>query len=229
MSVSKLKSNPVLLSDEIINRAKKLGSTLLSDAMNNTGGLDYRIKLVTKGIFMAGTAVTVDMQPGDNLYLHQAIYSGEEGYVIIADGRDHKDNAYLGELMALAAEAIGVEGIVIDGLVRDKRFLESMDLPIYAKGFIPNGPHKDRLGRINQTITCGGVTVQPGDLVVGDEDGVTVVHRNQIQEVFERAEKKLAYEVKRIEEIRNYRDRKQRGDEPGNIEPSWLKEKIETV
>ncbi|MFD1851510.1 RraA family protein [Oceanobacillus bengalensis] len=229
MSALQLKNHSPLLPDEIISRAKKLSSTLLSDAMNGSGAMDYQIKPLTKGSFMVGTAITLELQPGDNLYLHQAIYSGQEGYVIVADGQDHKDNAYLGELMALAAETIGVEGLVIDGLVRDKKVLEALEIPIFARGFVPSGPYKEQRGILNETINCAGVTVNPGDLVFGDEDGITVVPCNLIEEVFERAEKKLAYEVKRIEVINEYLEKKERGEFPDSIEPSWLKEKIETV
>ena len=224
--LNSLNANPVLLPDEVISRAKKLGTTLLSDGMEGKGSLNYLIKPVTKGTSLAGTALTVEMHPGDNLYLHQAIYSGGQGYIIIADGKDHKDNAYLGELMTLAAEAIGLNGIVIDGLVRDKEILNSLIFPIFAKGFIPNGPYKEKPGRINETISCGGVSVQPGDLILGDEDGVVIVPYQRIEEVFEKAEKKLAYEKKRLIEINLYSEKKKRGEYPGTIEPSWLKNKI---
>ncbi|MED4691868.1 RraA family protein [Peribacillus frigoritolerans] len=93
--------------------------------------------------------MTVDMRVGDNLILHQAIYSGKEGFVV-ADGKDHKANAYLGELMAGAANAVGPEGIVIDGLVRDKEALCELGLPVFAKGFTPNGPLKTDLGNLIQ-------------------------------------------------------------------------------
>jgi len=215
-----MKELPELLDDEIINRAKKLNSTLLSDAMGCTGSMDYQIKPVSRGLSVVGTAMTVSLRPGDNLFLHQAIYSGEKGYVLIADGKGHLENAYLGELMAAAAKAIGLEGIIIDGLVRDKATLEDMGYPIFCKGFIPNGPLKDGPGTLNTTVSCGGAVVRPGDLIVGDDDGVVVVPKDLIYDALEKAEKKLAYEEKRIETIANY---------PSNgasLAPPWLKEKI---
>ncbi|MGE6612250.1 RraA family protein [Peribacillus sp. NPDC076916] len=99
-----------------------------------------------------------------------------------------------------------------------------MGFPIFAKGFTPNGPCKDRPG--DATITCGGVTVHPGELVIGDEDGVVIVSPVEIEEVFSRAEKKLAYEQKRLEEIAEYGSNRKQGVTEGNIEPCWLKSEI---
>src|SRR5699024_10279636 len=113
----------------------------------------------------------VDLRPGDNLFLHQAIYLGSKGYVLVVDGKGHTKNAYLGDLMANTAKAMGIEGVVIDGLVRDKDELKELNFPIFSKGFIPNGPFKDGPGEVNNTISCGGTTVNPGDLIVGDING----------------------------------------------------------
>lgn len=208
--------HPPLLSEDIIERAKRLNTTLLSDAMGCSGSMDYTIKPVAPGMKVVGTAITVSMRPGDNLFLHKAINIGKSGYVLVADGKGHVANAYLGELMAEAAQVLGLEGIVIDGAVRDKEALGELNFPIYAKGFIPNGPHKDGPGELNTPISCGGVSVHPGDLVLGDEDGVVIVPRNRIEEVFAFAEKKAVYEEKRKQDIRN-----------GAVEPSWLKTKME--
>ncbi|MDQ0880564.1 RraA family protein [Peribacillus sp. V2I11] len=227
--MDKLKSSkPPLLPKSIIERAKKLNTTLIADALydSDTGVMDYKVKPVSSGMKVIGTAMTVDMIAGDNLILHHAIYAGSEGYVLIADGKGHKGNAYLGELMAGAAHAVGLEGIIIDGFVRDKEALCELGFPIFAKGFTPNGPYKDRPGEVNTTITCGGVTVHPGDLVIGDEDGVVVVSQVKIEDVFSRAEKKLAYEQKRLEEIAEYGSNRKQDDTEGNIEPSWLKSEI---
>ncbi|CAH0249738.1 4-hydroxy-4-methyl-2-oxoglutarate aldolase/4-carboxy-4-hydroxy-2-oxoadipate aldolase [Peribacillus sp. Bi96] len=223
--MNELNSIPALLPVEIIERAKALNTTLIADAMDCNGVMDYKIKPVASGMKVVATAMTVNMRAGDNLILHQAIYSGREGYVLVADGKDHKANAYLGELMAGAANAVGLDGIVIDGLVRDKEALCELGLPVFAKGFTPSGPFKDGPGECNTTISCGGVTVHPGDLIIGDEDGVVVVSLDKIEEVFTKAEKKLVYEQKRLEEIAEYRRKRKQGDQEGSIEPSWLKSK----
>jgi 4-hydroxy-4-methyl-2-oxoglutarate aldolase len=216
-----------LLSQEIIVRAKKLNTTLISDALGCTGSMDYKVKPVSSGMKVVGTALTVDMRAGDNLFLHQGIYCGGEGYVLVADGKGHTENAYLGELMAGAAKALGLEGIVIDGLVRDKEMLSEIGLPIFAKGFIPNGPFKDGPGAINLPISCAGVTVFPGDLIVGDDDGVVVVPKEKIENVLVKAEAKLKYEEKRMQTIDSYEERRKQGNTDRiSIAPEWLAEKM---
>ncbi|AIF66949.1 S-adenosylmethionine: 2-demethylmenaquinone methyltransferase [Terribacillus saccharophilus] len=213
-----------LLANELIERAKKLNTTLLADVMGCTGSLDYRIKPVSTGMEFVGTALTVSLRPGDNLFLHQAIYSAKKGHVLMVDGKGHTNNAYLGELMASSAQAIGIEGIVIDGLVRDKKALEKLKFPIYSKGFNPNGPFKDGPGEINEVISCGGIRVAPGDLVVGDDDGVVVVPANLIDEVLRKATEKLSYEEKRLETIAQYAH--QERPDPMSLAPKWLENKI---
>ena len=210
-------SEQELLSEKVIERVKRLNTSLLGDAMGRSGAMDYTIKPVSPDMKIIGTAMTVMMRAGDNLFLHKAISIAGQGYVLVADGKGHIENAYLGELMAETAKLQGLEGIVIDGLVRDKEELIELDFPIYTKGFTPNGPHKDGPGEINTPISCGGVTVHPGDLVVGDSDGVVIVPRNKIEEVITNAEKKLEYENRRKLEIRK-----------GELEPSWLKSTMET-
>ncbi|MDF2066912.1 RraA family protein [Bacillus sp. Cr_A10] len=219
-------NKPTLLPDYIIERASKLNSTLLSDAMGCTGGMDYQIKPVTSKMKVVGTAVTLTMRPTDNLFLHKAIYDGSEGYVLVADGKGDTTHAYMGELMARAAKAVGLEGIVIDGAIRDREELENLGLPIFSKGFVPNGPLKDGPGTMNTSVTCGGIIVNPGDLIVGDADGVTVVPRDQIEEVFIKAEKKFEYEKKRIEAINDFEEKRKRGEIPNSLAPDWLDEKL---
>lgn len=216
-----------LLSEKTIERARKLNTTLISDALGCTGSMHYTVKPVTPSMKVVGTALTVDLRAGDNLFLHQGIYCGSEGYVLVADGKGHTENAYLGELMAGAAKAMGLEGIVIDGFVRDKEMLGEIGLPIFAKGFIPNGPFKDGPGAINIPISCAGVTVHPGDLIIGDEDGVVVVPRDKVEEVLDKAENKFEYEEKRLQTIANYEEKRKQGSANGiDIAPPWLEEKI---
>ena len=201
-----------LLSARIIERAEKLNTTLLSDAMGCTGGMDYQIKPVATRMKVVGTATTLSLKPSDNVSLHDAIYAAKEGYVLVIDGKGETSHAYLGELLTRAAKAVGLKGIVIDGPVRDREELETLGFPVFAKGFVPNGPLKLGGGEINVRINCGNVTVNPGDLVVGDADGVTIVPREQIEEVFQKAENKLDYEKNRILEFTLYEEKRKRGE-----------------
>ena len=208
--------NPPLLSSEVIERARKLSTTLLSDVMGCFGAMDYTIKGIVPGMKIFGTAITVSLRPGDNLILHQALYSAQKGYVLVVDGKGHTRNAPFGEIMARAAMAIGIEGIVLDGVVRDRASLLQLGFPVFAKGFVPTGGDKDGPGEINVPISCGGVSVSPGDLVAADDDGVVIVPRHKIERVLELAEKKALQEEKRMLDIMN-----------GKLEPSWLRKKME--
>lgn len=219
------KTLPALLSNEVIEKAKQLNSTTIADALRNNGVMDYKIKSVTNNAKVVGTALTVSLHSGDNLFLHEAIHKAKQGYVLVVDGGGHVENAYLGELMAFSARAMGVEGIIIDGLVRDKEILKTLDLPIYAKGFIPSGPLKNGPGEINKPISCGGVSVEPGDLIVGDEDGVVVVRKEEIDRVLTAAENKLTYEQERLKQIQAFENS---NDSSISIKPNWLDEKIKS-
>lgn len=214
---------PELLSNEIIEKAKRLNTTTIADNLGNNNIMNYKIKSVTNCSKLVGTAFTVSLRSGDNLHLHEAIYKAKAGHVLVVDGGGHLENAYLGELMAFSAEALGIEGIIIDGLVRDKEELARLDFPIYAKGFIPSGPLKHGPGKINLNISCGGVAVQPGDLIVADDDGIVVVPKNDIDHVLTAAETKLNTELNRIKEIEAYKNSR---DPNKSLVPTWLKEKL---
>jgi regulator of RNase E activity RraA len=215
MSSAYIGKEPKPLPPEILERAMKLSTPLLSDAMNGGGAMDAAIKPAGPGMKAAGAAMTVDLRPGDNLFLHKAISMGKEGFILVGDGKGYLTQAYMGELMAEAAQKSGLAAVVIDGAVRDREAIVELKMPVYARGYVPSGPHKDGPGRINVPISCAGVAVHPGDLVMGDDDGVVVVPRDRILEVLEQAEKKAAYEEKRKLEIRS-----------GQIAPSWLESKM---
>ncbi|WP_241236280.1 RraA family protein [Brevibacillus marinus] len=210
----RINPNPPLLSDEIIARARKLSTPLLSDVMGCFGAMDYTIKSVSPGMKVFGTAITVSLRPGDNLFLHKALYSAQKGYVLVIDGKGHTKNAPFGEILARAAISVGIEGIVLDGVARDRAALIKLGLPVFTKGFVPTGGDKDGPGEINVNISCGGVSVAPGDLIAADDDGVVVVPRDRIEQVLELAEKKALQEEKRIQDIIS-----------GNLKPSWFETK----
>ena len=214
------------LPNDLIERVSHLNSTLLCDGLINSGAMDYTIKPVTAEQKVIGPAFTVSLEPGDNLFLHEAIHTAPEGSVLVVDGKGYKHRAYLGELMAFAAKAKNVKGIIIDGLVRDYDVLSTMEFPIFAKGFIPAGPFKEGPGSIDQRISCGGIVVNSGDLIVGDTDGVVVIPRDELENTISNAEKKLAYETNRVEEILKYSKLKSEGAPVNSIEPSWLRVKM---
>ncbi|PKL07294.1 MAG: S-adenosylmethionine--2-demethylmenaquinone methyltransferase [Spirochaetae bacterium HGW-Spirochaetae-9] len=219
---------PELLDAALVEKASKFGTATLADGMQglgivNDGCMDVAMMPVDESSVMVGTACTVETKDGDNFPIHVAIYMGKPGYVLVVDGKGFEDRAYLGDLMAGASKAIGFNGIVVDGCIRDKTGLKELQIPVFAKGYIQRSPIKKDKGKINVPIVCAGVPVNPGDLVVGDYDGVVVIPRDRIEEVLAAADKKAAYEEKRRIAIDDYARRRAEGQsELPNLAPQWV-------
>ena len=219
-----------LLSDEIIRRAKNLNVPLLLDGVKaakidipNGGCMDMHINAVERGMTLVGTALTVETANGDNFPIHVASYSFDaKGYVMVIDGKAYEGRAYFGDLIMGACQAVGFEGMVIDGCTRDRDGNIELNFPVYSRGFMPRGPIKKDEGNINTSIQCGGVRVNPGDLVMGDSDGVCVIPVEYIGTVLAEAEKKKAYEDKRTETIAAYRQAKKEGTPLPQLAPQWV-------
>ena len=133
---------------------------------------------------------------------HQAIYLAEPGDVIVVDARGHLDTSVWGGIQTLACEKCGVAGVVIDGSVRDLQEIRESRFPVFCKGVVPAGPHKGWGDSINIPIQCGGVPVNPGDIVVGDDDGVVVIPKNEAEEVLSLAKERIETEKKWIRGIK---------------------------
>ncbi len=179
-----------------------LSTPNLSDAMNRFGAMDFNVKPISSNCKFIGPAITVRVRPGDNLMIHKAIDIAETGDVIIISTGDCSTNAVWGELTTRAALKKGIAAVVVDGAVRDIKEIEELGFPVYAKYIIPAGCDKDGPGEINEIITCGGVAVSPGDIVVGDENGVVVIPPHLAEDVIQNSKKKLEYEAKRIGDIK---------------------------
>lgn len=222
---------PELIPQNILERVKKLSTANLADGMDSMnirrgGCMDPEIMPVDSSMKFCGTASTVETEDGDNFPIHVAIYQSSPGYVLVVDGKGYRERAYMGDLMVGAAKAIGMEGVIVDGYVRDKEGIEELNIPVFSRGFMQRSPAKRGPGKINEVIDCGGVTVKPGDLICGDYDGVVVVPRNLILEVIEKAEKKVAYEKKREEDIRNYGLCRLEGKQLPILAPVWVTEML---
>lgn len=209
-----IKNNPPKIQENLIERVKALSPSLLADAMNSFGTMRYSIKPIKPGMKVLGTAVTVKVKPGDNLFLHKAIYLSK-GYVIVLDSDEYMGCAAWGSMMTRGAVAAGVEGVVLDGAARDMDEIRELGLPIFAAGAAANGPTTNGSGYINGVISCGGISVSPGDLIFGDDDGVVAVSPDILEEVLVKAEKKAAGEDARIKEIAE-----------GKLEPDWVRDKV---
>lgn len=234
-----LKECAELLPDDVIARAEKLNVPLLLDGLKAAkidipggGCMDMSIMPVERGMKVVGTAMTVESQDGDNFPIHVASYSVEkDGYVMVIDGKGYTGRAYFGDLIMGACKAAGFKGMVVDGCTRDRDGNVELGFPVYSKGFMPRGPVKKNEGNINTSIMCAGVRVVPGDLVVGDSDGVCVIPREYIDIVLQEAEKKQAYEKNREEAIAAYMKAKAEGGELPQLAPQWVLDmlgKVET-
>lgn len=231
MLETKINAPAPLLPEEIIARANKLGAALLADGMKglgvpNDGAMRREINPITMEMRVVGTAFTLESEDGDNLPIHLAMKLLREGYVMVIDGKGYTGKAYFGDLIARQARAMGAGGMIIDGCVRDRDEIAEMGFPVYSIGYMQRGPGKKNPGRVNCPITCGGVNVNPGDLVVADADGVTVVPRDKLEEALAAAEKKDAYEHNRRETIDRYVRAKAQGGELFNLSPGWVDDQL---
>lgn len=197
---------------ELVARAAQFPSSILADVAGRRGALSSRIAPLAPSMRLAGPALTVEVRPGDNLMIHAAMAIAKPGDVLVIDGKGDETCALMGEIMVSQCMASGIAGVIIYGSVRDTEAIRALGFPVYAVGANPNGPTKLVPGRVNHPISVGGVSVQPGDLVVGDGDGVVVVEPSKAPAVLEAASKKLADETARIEGIRS----------GSQLRPAWL-------
>jgi 4-hydroxy-4-methyl-2-oxoglutarate aldolase len=187
----------------VVDQAAQFPSSILADVAGRRGALHGRIAPLSSSMRFAGPAVTVEVRPGDNLMIHAALALVRPGDVIVVDGKGDLGSALMGEIMCQQALALGVAGVVIDGAVRDSVAIRELGFPMFAAGLNPNGPTKSVPGRLNHPISIGGVTVHPGDLVVGDADGVTVIERDKAAATLPLAAEKVAAETRRIADIKS--------------------------
>lgn len=187
-------------SRELIDSFAGLPVANIADTMGRMFCIARQIRPVNSAPLL-GPAFTVRARPGDNLLLHKAIDLAAPGDIVVVDGQGDMANSLIGELMIRWAIRRGIGGFVIDGAVRDIAYLKTLNHPVYAAGVNPAGPYKEGPGEINVPISCGGVTVHPGDILVGDEDGVVVISPSDAPDTLQKARAKLQDERKTIEQI----------------------------
>jgi regulator of RNase E activity RraA len=186
---------------EVVQTAATFQAAILADVAGRRGTMHARVAPVHERMQLAGPAFTVEVRPGDNLMIHAAIALARPGDILVIDGKGDQTAALMGTLMLSACKKRGLGGVIVDGAIRDKLEILELDFPVFSAGFNPAGPTKFVPGRINHPVSCGGATVNPGDLVVGDADGVVVIERAKAPAMMALAVKKVADEAARIEAI----------------------------
>ena len=186
---------------ELVQQAAVFQAAILADVAGRRGTMHGRIQALRPRMKVAGPALTVEVRPGDNLMIHAAIALARPGDVLVIDGKGDQTSALMGTIMMTACRQLGLAGVIVDGAVRDSLEIDEMDFPVFSVGTNPNGPTKNIGGRIGHPIQCGGVSVQAGDLVLADADGVVVIEREQVARLLPAAHKKVADEAQRIASI----------------------------
>lgn len=175
---------------ELLEGFRGIPTSNINDEMNRMYNMSAAISPVNPVGTMIGTAFTVKVPIGDNLMIHKAMDMIEPGQVLIVDGAGAVDRSLAGEIMMTFLEKKGVAGVVIDGAMRDIDALSQMKMPIYCKAITPQGPYKNGPGEIGVPVCCGGLVVFPGDIIIGDPDGIVVIRPEEAPEILAAAQKK---------------------------------------
>jgi 4-hydroxy-4-methyl-2-oxoglutarate aldolase len=172
---------------DYIEILSKFSAATLCEAMGNKNYLPSGIKPIAQSMRVCGPAYTIQTMPRDNVLLHRAYAYARPGDVLIADCSGFYEAGYWGDLLSLGAQMHGINGLVIDGCVRDADDIETMNFPVFSRGLCVRGTSNHGDGILNEPIIIGGVLIHPGDLVVGDRDGVVIVPQARISEIIEKA------------------------------------------
>lgn len=185
---------------DLVRRFNELGTGQIADAMGQHGVMHREIKPLSPGMRVAGPALTVLTRPGDALFVVRAADCAQPGDVVVIDGGGVADLCVIGDRIAYYLQAKrSVNGVVVDASVRDARGLREAGMPVFARGVTPKVFGAQGPGAVNVPIACGGVPVNPGDIIIGDDDGVVVVQLEDAARVLELAEEHLAGELRRLE------------------------------
>jgi RraA family protein len=185
----------------LIAEFRKMVTPHLSDSLERLYAGGPGLRPMHKGGTLAGPAFTVKTAIGDNLLVHKALDIARPGDVVVVDAGGVCDNAIIGELMSARAKQRGIAGLVIWGAIRDSAELAQSDYPVFAAGVTHRGPYKNGPGEINVPITMGGMPVNPGDIIVGDADGLVAVPQEIAERVLASAKSILEKETRSMKEI----------------------------
>ena len=186
---------------DIVEKFRRLPVANVSDSMSRMTAAGARLRPMHAGGVLAGPALTVKTRPGDNLMLHKAIDLAEPGDIIVCDAGGDVTNSLIGEMMISHAIKRRVGGVVINGAIRDAAALRAGSFPVFAAGVSHRGPYKDGPGEINVAVAIDGMVIEPGDLMLGDDDGLVCVPLAHVAQVLAATETKQAAEQKQLAQI----------------------------
>lgn len=187
---------------ELLAELRRISAATVHEAFGGQGALPSTIKPLTREMSLCGPAVTVKVRPGENLIIHKAIYVAQRGDVLVVDTGGYAEAGIWGNIMTVAAHERGLEGLVTNGCVRDSEEIIATGFPVFAQGLSIRGTTKNCLGWINHPMCMGEVIIEPGDVVLGDADGVVVVARDAVAEVIAKSRARDDKEKKFIEEMK---------------------------
>ncbi|WP_313066876.1 RraA family protein [Achromobacter animicus] len=206
------------VSKELVDKFRQVPVANVSDCMSRMTAGGARLRPMHDGTPLAGPALTVRTRPGDNLLVHKALSLAQPGDVIVVDAGGDLTNAIIGEIMTTYAESRGIAGIIINGAIRDCGTIRRSAFSVYAAGVTHRGPYKDGPGEINCVVALDGMTIAPGDLILGDDDGLLAVPFDQAQAIFEAAAAKHDVETKMLADIA-----------AGTLDTSWVDARLRSL
>lgn len=186
----------------LIEAFRTLDVATVYEASGRKGYVEAALKPIARGVRICGPAFTVQCAPGDNLMLHKALQIAQPGDVLVATVGGEGEFGYWGGMMAVSALARKLGGLALDGCIRDSAEIIRLGFPVFCRGFSIRGTTKNVLGLINYPINFGKITVFPGDLILGDDDGMVIVRREECAEVLEKSRKRVAAEQEKSEQLR---------------------------
>jgi regulator of RNase E activity RraA len=204
------------VSPEVAKKFRSLPVANVSDCMSRLTGGGPRLRPYHAGGVLSGPAFTVKTRPGDNLMVHKALDIASPGDVVVVDAGGDLTNSIVGEIMITYAMNRGIAGIVINGSIRDSDELKKLSFPVYAAGVTHRGPYKSGPGEIGRTIAFDGMVIAPGDLILGDGDGLLCIPFDEVEEVYQATAAKNKAEEKTLAELKA----------GGSMDRAWVDEAL---
>lgn len=190
------------LPQNLIDRIGSFSAATIHEALGKQGALPAAIKPISPAMKLCGPAYTIQSMPGDNLLFHRAIASASPGDVLVAEVSGFYEAGYWGEILTVASLARGLAGLVIDGCVRDANEIEALGYPVFCRGLSIQGTTKHGTGTLNSPISIGDVQITPGDMIVGDRDGLVVVPAGRVEDTIAKCEARIQKEQRTMEALR---------------------------